>query len=106
MISEAEVVPGGGVGERAVAQGATVVTGGKRQGRRFYLPTVLTDVKPEMKVCCQEIFGPVIVLSSYRHSTRQSGPSTIRSMACRPASSPTTSTWPCGPPGRSRAAAS
>jgi acyl-CoA reductase-like NAD-dependent aldehyde dehydrogenase len=66
MISEAEVDRVEAWVNEAVAQGATVVTGGKRQGSRFYLPTVLTDVKPEMKVCCQEIFGPVIVISPYR----------------------------------------
>ncbi|MDA8124894.1 MAG: aldehyde dehydrogenase family protein [Deltaproteobacteria bacterium] len=66
MISEAEVNRVDAWVKEAVSQGATVVTGGKKQGTRFYLPTVLTDVKPEMKVCCQEIFGPVIVVSPYK----------------------------------------
>jgi succinate-semialdehyde dehydrogenase/glutarate-semialdehyde dehydrogenase len=45
----------------AVARGATIVTGGKRHalGGRFFQPTILTGVSREMKVSCEEIFGPV-----------------------------------------------
>ncbi|MFC5713185.1 aldehyde dehydrogenase family protein [Thalassorhabdus alkalitolerans] len=49
----------------AVEQGATVVSGGKREGSIYY-PTVLTDVKPEMKVVCDEVFAPVIVVVPYK----------------------------------------
>ncbi len=49
----------------AVAQGAKVRTGGTRQGS-IVTPTVLTDVEPQMKVSCQEVFGPVITLTPYR----------------------------------------
>lgn len=42
----------------AVSCGAKVVTGGKRIGP-VYFPTILTDVKPEMKVICEETFAPV-----------------------------------------------
>lgn len=47
--------------KNAVAGGATVVTGGKGHelGGRFYEPTVLTDVTPEMLMSCEETFGPV-----------------------------------------------
>jgi succinate-semialdehyde dehydrogenase/glutarate-semialdehyde dehydrogenase len=44
--------------ERAVAQGATVVAGGKRNGN-YYEPTVLTDVTPENDIYREELFGPV-----------------------------------------------
>ncbi len=42
--------------------GAKAVIGGKRVGERGYFvaPTVLTDVKPSMKVYQEEIFGPVV----------------------------------------------
>jgi succinate-semialdehyde dehydrogenase / glutarate-semialdehyde dehydrogenase len=43
---------------RAVEQGATVVTGGKRNGN-FFEPTVLTDITPENDVYREELFGPV-----------------------------------------------
>lgn len=43
----------------AVAQGAQVLTGGERTGSIFE-PTVLSRVSADMKVMCEEIFGPVI----------------------------------------------
>ena len=43
---------------RAVAQGATVVAGGKRDGN-YFEPTVLTEVTPENDVYREELFGPV-----------------------------------------------
>ncbi|HWT33736.1 MAG TPA: NAD-dependent succinate-semialdehyde dehydrogenase [Microbacterium sp.] len=47
--------------DRAVAQGATLVTGGTRDGA-FYTPTVLTGVSPEMDVYREELFGPASVV--------------------------------------------
>jgi succinate-semialdehyde dehydrogenase / glutarate-semialdehyde dehydrogenase len=47
--------------DRAVAQGATLVTGGTRDGA-YYPPTVLTDVTPDMDVYREELFGPVGVV--------------------------------------------
>ncbi|MCZ7643698.1 MAG: aldehyde dehydrogenase family protein [Planctomycetota bacterium] len=44
--------------DEAAAQGAKVLTGGKREGP-VYRPTVLSAVRPEMKVVAQEVFGPV-----------------------------------------------
>lgn len=48
----------------AVAGGARLVAGGERN-RAFYEPTVLTHTRPEMKVNCEEVFGPVIVIEPY-----------------------------------------
>jgi acyl-CoA reductase-like NAD-dependent aldehyde dehydrogenase len=48
----------------AVASGAKLLTGGRRDGA-FYAPTVLTDVSPQMKVVCQEVFGPVVSVMPY-----------------------------------------
>lgn len=47
--------------DRAVAQGATLVTGGVRDGA-YYPGTVLTDVTPEMDAYQEEFFGPVGVV--------------------------------------------
>jgi acyl-CoA reductase-like NAD-dependent aldehyde dehydrogenase len=47
----------------AVAAGAKILTGGRRQGAT-YEPTVLTDVPPDAKVVAEEVFGPVLVLAS------------------------------------------
>lgn len=43
----------------AVEGGAKILIGGKRE-KNFYHPTVLTNVKPEMKVMALEIFAPVV----------------------------------------------
>ncbi|HEY5693136.1 MAG TPA: NAD-dependent succinate-semialdehyde dehydrogenase [Gaiellaceae bacterium] len=43
---------------RAVEQGATVVTGGRRNGN-YFEPTVLTDITPENDAYHEELFGPV-----------------------------------------------
>ncbi len=43
----------------ALAKGAMVRTGGKRQGA-YFLPTVLTNVTPYMNVLAEEVFGPVV----------------------------------------------
>jgi succinate-semialdehyde dehydrogenase / glutarate-semialdehyde dehydrogenase len=43
----------------AVGKGATVVTGGARISERFYSPTVLSNVTPDMVVSREETFGPV-----------------------------------------------
>jgi acyl-CoA reductase-like NAD-dependent aldehyde dehydrogenase len=50
------------VGE-AAADGARVLTGGRREGAIYY-PTVLADVKPEMKVVAEEAFAPVAAVIS------------------------------------------
>ncbi len=50
--------------EEAAANGARVVTGGKRHGAQLE-PTVIADAKPAMKVVCDEVFGPVISLLPY-----------------------------------------
>jgi acyl-CoA reductase-like NAD-dependent aldehyde dehydrogenase len=48
----------------AAAGGARVLAGGKRHGAQIE-PTVIAGAKPEMKVVCEEVFGPVISLCPY-----------------------------------------
>jgi glyceraldehyde-3-phosphate dehydrogenase (NADP+) len=48
----------------AVAAGAELATGGGRDGRVME-PTVLVKTTPEMKVNCEEVFGPVVTISPY-----------------------------------------
>ena len=45
----------------AVAAGATLLTGGRREGT-FYDPTVLENVPDSVSLACEEIYGPVTVL--------------------------------------------
>jgi acyl-CoA reductase-like NAD-dependent aldehyde dehydrogenase len=46
----------------ATAEGATTLLGGPGEGS-YVPPTVLTDVPPAARVCREEVFGPVAVLS-------------------------------------------
>jgi succinate-semialdehyde dehydrogenase/glutarate-semialdehyde dehydrogenase len=48
----------------SIAQGATLLTGGKRLDREgyYYSPTVLTDVRKDMPVYQEETFGPVAAI--------------------------------------------
>lgn len=48
----------------AVQQGAKIELGGTRE-RNLYHPTLLSGVKREMKVLCQEVFGPVTTIEKY-----------------------------------------
>lgn len=50
--------------EEAKAQGAEVATGGEFTERQV-LPTVLINVKEDMKVVCEEVFAPIVSLIPY-----------------------------------------
>ena len=54
--------------QRAVAAGARVVTGGTPKSGKgyFYEPTLLTGVDQGSEIMQKEVFGPVLVLSSFR----------------------------------------
>ena len=49
------------IGE-AVAGGARLVTGGGYSGN-LHEPTIVADVKPQMRVSCEELFGPAVALT-------------------------------------------
>ncbi|MCV7359589.1 acyl-CoA reductase-like NAD-dependent aldehyde dehydrogenase [Mycolicibacterium fluoranthenivorans] len=52
--------------QRAVAAGATLVTGGeKKDPGFFYTPTLLTNVDPDSEIAQEEVFGPVLVVIAY-----------------------------------------
>jgi betaine-aldehyde dehydrogenase len=57
--------------ESAVAEGARVVAGGRRpddselQGGFFYRPTVITDVRRDMRIIREEVFGPVLTVERF-----------------------------------------
>eukprot|EP00850_Spirogloea_muscicola_P022869 SM000315S11906 [mRNA] locus=s315:83962:87476:- [translate_table: standard] len=50
--------------DHAVENGARVLIGGKRDGV-FYKATVMENVRTDMEVLCEEVFGPVVVLIPY-----------------------------------------
>jgi acyl-CoA reductase-like NAD-dependent aldehyde dehydrogenase len=52
--------------QRAVAAGATLVTGGEKvDPGYFYTPTLLANVDPDSEIAQEEVFGPVLALIPY-----------------------------------------
>lgn len=49
-------------------EGAKVVTGGTRLGDKGYFiqPTIFSDVRPDMKIMREEIFGPVCAIAKFK----------------------------------------
>ena len=45
--------------QEAVADGADLLTGGEKYDQ-FVTPAILANVKPEMKISCDEVFGPAV----------------------------------------------
>ncbi|NUS56562.1 MAG: aldehyde dehydrogenase family protein [Streptomycetaceae bacterium] len=48
--------------DEAVAGGAKLLAGGKREGAT-YAPTVLTDLPDNVTLACEEVFGPVLTIA-------------------------------------------
>ncbi|MEO5899699.1 MAG: aldehyde dehydrogenase family protein [Ilumatobacteraceae bacterium] len=51
--------------DEARAGGAVVVVGGTLDDHGVLLPTVITGATADMKVCRQEVFGPVVTITAY-----------------------------------------
>jgi acyl-CoA reductase-like NAD-dependent aldehyde dehydrogenase len=51
--------------DEAVEQGASIACGGTVDDAGVLVPTVLTDVTPDMEVCRNEVFGPVVAVAAY-----------------------------------------
>ncbi|WP_459545623.1 aldehyde dehydrogenase family protein [Nocardia sp. X0981] len=66
LISERQRDKVHGLVERAVAAGATLVTGGEKVDPGFfYKPTLLANVDPDSEIAQEEVFGPVLALIPY-----------------------------------------
>lgn len=50
--------------KEAVGAGARTVTGGEYSGA-MHQPTVVADVKPDMRVSCEELFGPAVAVTPF-----------------------------------------
>lgn len=59
MIRESDAIRVSEWVQEAVSDGAELLTGGQRNGQT-YAPTIVANVKPEMKISYDEIFGPVV----------------------------------------------
>ncbi|MBK9609783.1 MAG: aldehyde dehydrogenase family protein [Betaproteobacteria bacterium] len=64
LIDEQAAIRVEGVVGRAVAAGARLLRGGKRQGAQLD-GMVLTNVKPDMEAVREEIFGPALTIQPY-----------------------------------------
>ncbi len=65
MISEEQVERVDAYVQDAVSKGATLLAGGRRRpdlGPWFYEPTVLMGIREDMRLCREEVFGPVAAL--------------------------------------------
>ena len=67
LVSDEQLEKVGGFLDSGRKEGATVVTGGARQGDKgyFFQPTVISKTRPDMRVVREEIFGPVVVASPF-----------------------------------------
>ncbi|MEO0081953.1 MAG: aldehyde dehydrogenase family protein [candidate division WOR-3 bacterium] len=64
MIDRAALDKGIAFVEQARQQGAQVLCGGKAEGN-IMLPTVITSVRPEMSVVCEETFAPIVTIETF-----------------------------------------
>lgn len=49
----------------ALKEGARLLSGGRRRGN-FYEPTVIAGVRPDMRISCEEVFGPVVTVTEVK----------------------------------------
>ncbi len=64
MVKESEAARVDEWVNEAVAGGARLVAGGGRRGA-LYMPAVVADVKPEMRISCDELFGPAVAVAPF-----------------------------------------
>src|ERR671919_783102 len=64
MVKESEAVRVDTWINEAVASGARLVAGGGRRGA-IYMPAVVADVKPEMRISRDELFGPAVGVAPF-----------------------------------------
>ncbi len=69
LINKARLNEIDGIVQEAVASGAKVMLGGRRasgfNSGHFYEPTVLTDVRDNMRVFAEENFGPIAAITAF-----------------------------------------
>ena len=64
MIRESDAIRVGEWIAEAVSGGARIMTGGDHEGT-LHAPTVVADVKPDMRVSREELFGPAVAVSAF-----------------------------------------
>ncbi len=68
LVSDEQMARVKGYLDSGLAEGAKAAAGGGRHGDKGYYiqPTVLVDVRPDMKVVREEIFGPVVTAHPFK----------------------------------------
>lgn len=72
LISEEQLQKVDNYVKEAVANGASVYYGGRRctegscKNGPFYMPTIITDVSADSRICQEEVFGPVLSVLKYK----------------------------------------
>ncbi|KAF5803425.1 putative succinate-semialdehyde dehydrogenase (NAD(+)) [Helianthus annuus] len=68
LINEAAVMKVDSLVQDAISKGAKVIMGGKRHslGFSFYEPTIIGDVRNEMPIAREEVFGPVAPIIRFK----------------------------------------
>ncbi|MCI0895463.1 MAG: aldehyde dehydrogenase family protein, partial [Chloroflexi bacterium] len=64
MIRESDAIRVGQWITEAVDAGARIIVGGDHEGT-LHAPTVVADVKPDMRVSREELFGPAVAVSAF-----------------------------------------
>jgi len=64
MIRETDAIRVGNWISEAVDQGARIIAGGDRDGT-LHAPTVVADVRSDMRMSREELFGPAVAVSSF-----------------------------------------
>ena len=63
MVREADAMRVESWIHQAKGAGARVIAGGDRQSA-LHAPTLVVDVRPEMRISCEELFGPAVAVSA------------------------------------------
>ena len=68
LISAGQCERAAGMCEAAIADGAVAAAGGKPVDGdgHFFMPTVFTDVTPQMRIAQDEVFGPVVTVLRFK----------------------------------------
>lgn len=65
MLTDTAAERAEGVLREAIEGGASLLTGGRRNGRLFE-PTVVTNVRKDLTLICREIFAPIVSIIPFR----------------------------------------
>ncbi|MFQ5729876.1 MAG: aldehyde dehydrogenase family protein, partial [Waddliaceae bacterium] len=72
LISKEHLETVEGYFKTGIKEGGAVLAGGKRptdqklRNGYFFLPTVVGDVRPDHTIACEEIFGPIVAVMSFK----------------------------------------